>query len=44
MNIIDLLAILPFYLSLFKDVGEVDFVFLRLLRLVRVFRIFKLGR
>lgn len=44
MNIIDLLAILPFYLSFWRDVGEADLIFLRLLRLVRVLRIFKLGR
>jgi hypothetical protein len=44
MNIIDLLAVAPYYLSLWKDVGEADLVFLRLLRLVRVMRIFKLGR
>lgn len=44
MNVIDVLAILPFYLSLWEDIGEADLVFLRLLRLVRVLRIFKLGR
>ena len=38
--IVDLLAILPFYLLLLG----VDFRFLRLLRLMRLLRIFKLGR
>ena len=40
--LIDLLAILPFYLTAF-GVG-LDFRFLRALRLLRVFRLFKMGR
>jgi voltage-gated potassium channel len=39
--VIDLLAILPFYLPF---VTKVDLRFLRVLRLLRMFRIFKLGR
>lgn len=34
MNIIDLMSILPFYLTLQYDFGEEKFIFLRLLRLV----------
>ena len=41
MAIVDILAILPFYLPLFV---EVDLLYLRALRLMRIFRIFKLGR
>jgi voltage-gated potassium channel len=41
MAIIDLAAILPFYLPF---VTGVDLRFLRILRLLRMFRIFKLGR
>jgi len=45
MMIIDLLAILPFYLGLLVPaVRVVDLRFLRTLRLIRVFRIFKLAR
>jgi voltage-gated potassium channel len=40
MALVDLLAILPFYLSF----GGVDLRMLRALRLFRVFRVFKLGR
>ncbi len=40
-SIIDLFAIVPFYLPF---VIGVDFLFLRILRLVRFFRFFKLGR
>jgi len=39
--IIDLIAIIPFFLPLFMSM---EFRFLRLLRLIRLFRIFKLGR
>lgn len=39
-GIIDLLSILPFYLSF----GLADFQWVRILRIVRVFRIFKLAR
>lgn len=42
-GIIDLLAILPVYLSLFF-VGSQALVTVRALRLLRIFRIFKLGR
>ncbi len=34
MNIVDLLSILPFYMSFYYDVGESKFTFLRLMRLV----------
>ena len=47
MNIVDLVAILPFFISLFLTSDEASvtvFAFLRVLRLVRVFRIFKLSR
>lgn len=42
-GIIDLIAILPSYLSYFL-VGTQYFVIIRILRLLRVFRIFKLGK
>lgn len=42
-GIIDLVAILPSYLSFFL-VGTQYFVIIRILRLLRVFRIFKLGK
>jgi len=43
MNIVDLLAILPFYLT---EMGllNASFSFVRSIRLVRVFRVFKFGR
>ena len=41
MAIVDLLAIMPFYLPMFMPV---DLRFLRALRLLRLFRIFKVGR
>ncbi|XP_065071060.1 potassium voltage-gated channel subfamily A member 2-like [Rhopilema esculentum] len=45
LNIIDLLAIVPFYITLAtKSEGRVSIYFLRTIRLVRVFRIFKLSR
>lgn len=47
LNVIDLLAILPFYVELaLKNSSSQNFslAFLRILRLVRVFRIFKLSR
>ncbi len=40
-GIIDLLAILPFYLPMFI---KVDLRFMRILRLIRIFRVFKLVR
>ncbi len=40
-SLIDLIAILPFYLPLF---GNFDLRFLRILRLIRFFRFFKLSR
>ncbi len=45
MGIIDLLAILPFYLDLFLPyLFKIDMRFLRMLRLMRLLRIFKLQR
>lgn len=41
MAIVDLLAILPFYLPI---MGIVDLRFIRILRLFRIFRVFKMGR
>jgi voltage-gated potassium channel len=41
MPIIDLLAILPFYLPM---IIPIDLRFLRILRLFRIFRVFKMGR
>lgn len=41
-GIVDLLAILPFYLSIFF-IGAQNFIIIRALRLLRVFRIFKMG-
>ncbi|OAV44346.1 ion transporter [Lewinella sp. 4G2] len=44
-GIIDLLAILPTYLTIFlSGFGAQAFVIIRILRLLRVFRIFKLGK
>ena len=43
LNIIDLLAILPFYVQLFIPVG-VDLRIIRLIRIVRIFRLFKLAK
>lgn len=49
LNIIDILAIVPFYIdlllnSVIEDSEKLSLAFLRILRLVRVFRIFKLSR
>lgn len=49
LNVIDILAIVPFYIDLIiqsvvKDGETLSLAFLRILRLVRVFRIFKLSR
>merc|ERR1719316_50018 len=44
-NVIDLLAILPFWLEFFGMQGGGGFlVVLRILRLTRIFRVFKLGK
>lgn len=43
MAIIDLLAILPFYIQLLMPSG-LDLRFIRVLRLMRLFRIFRVGR
>ncbi|XP_031557540.1 shaker-related potassium channel tsha2-like isoform X1 [Actinia tenebrosa] len=49
LNVIDILAIVPFYIDLIiqnvvSDSETLSLAFLRILRLVRVFRIFKLSR
>ena len=44
MNIIDLIAVIPFYVALLFTEDLASFALLRILRLVRVFRIFKLSR
>ena len=45
LNIIDLVAILPYYITLPMDTSSgSSFAILRVIRLVRVFRIFKLSR
>ncbi|MEE2644657.1 MAG: ion transporter [Myxococcota bacterium] len=44
MALVDLLAILPFYLGLFIDTKSVDARFIRGIRLFRLFRLFKIGR
>jgi len=45
MMIVDLLAVLPFYVALAVPAAAVlDLRFLRILRLMRIFRLFKLGR
>jgi hypothetical protein len=41
MNIIDLLAFLPFFLEVLFA-GMIDITYLKALRILRVFRIFKL--
>jgi len=44
-NVIDLLAIMPFWLDVFLDGGGGGFLMvLRVLRLTRIFRVFKLGK
>ena len=43
LNLIDLVAILPFYLELLFDTGGGGLGVLRILRLARVFRLFKFG-
>eukprot|EP00736_Rhodelphis_marinus_P013868 Rmarinus@m.23414 len=44
MNVIDLIAILPYYISLGSGGGSSDFAVIRILRLARIFRVFKLGK
>jgi len=43
LALVDLVAILPTWITLMLPIGLVDFLALRVLRLVRVFRVFKLG-
>lgn len=43
-NLIDLAAVLPFYIHLMLASFTVDLDFLRLLRMARVFRILKMAR
>jgi hypothetical protein len=44
MNLIDLLAIAPFYITLAIGGGGSSFAIVRVIRLVRIFRVFKLGK
>jgi voltage-gated potassium channel len=44
MALVDLLAIMPFYLAFFVDSNTVDARFIRGIRLFRLFRLFKIGR
>ena len=46
MNLIDLVAILPFYVALLMPAGEGggDFAVVRVLRMVRIFRVLKMGK
>jgi hypothetical protein len=44
MNIIDLLAIAPYYITLSMGGGGSSFAIVRVIRLVRIFRVFKLGK
>ena len=44
MNLIDLIAVLPFWIEQATKGGGGGFAFLRVLRLARVFRVFKMGK
>jgi len=44
MVVIDLLAILPYFITLLLENSSVNLSFFRILRLFRVFRVFKLGK
>ena len=44
MALVDLIAILPFYLGVMIDTSKVDARFVRGIRLFRLFRLFKIGR
>lgn len=44
MALVDLIAILPFFLGLMIDASKVDARFVRGIRLFRLFRLFKIGR
>lgn len=43
-NVVDLLAILPFFLEMLLAKSTVDLRILRIIRLVRLFRLFKVGK
>ena len=44
LNVIDLIAILPYYIEIFAQSSGGGFSIIRVLRLARVFRIFKMGK
>merc|ERR1712173_141023 len=44
MNVVDFLAVVPYFITLAMGDKAASFSFLRILRLARVFRVFKVGR
>mmetsp|Transcript_17632 Transcript_17632/g.30371 ORF Transcript_17632/g.30371 Transcript_17632/m.30371 type:complete len:359 (-) Transcript_17632:303-1379(-) len=44
LNVIDIVAIVPFYIEIAVGSGGAGFAFIRILRLARIFRLFKLSR